>query len=269
MRDFTAHLPAAAKAKLEALGMARDAAIDAARGATVRANMLPAEASELRDKLMAEQQRYAQRQSQLHRLLSVVNQWLFQLRLAPGQCVQMAPPVAIRLELGQTEAGAIVKVRAQIGVILDQIKAARSAPLKKQSRQEAIAKYLAGHALRVRPRVGFDQYGNAKVLWNEDLVHTKDDILGLLSWFLGGPAELMHAFELDQEPEAPNSLTPSDRDAAVAKLQGDLLALERLEAALLDQADAVLPRPDMSPPAYLGVEIVEQIVAAEAQASAA
>jgi hypothetical protein len=88
------------------------------------------------------------------------------------------------------------------------------------------------------------------------LLHSKDDVIGILSLFMGGPAELMAAFDLDAGPEPPNALSPEERWAAIGKLQSDLLALERIEAALLERADGALPRPEMSPLAYLGIEVV-------------
>jgi hypothetical protein len=166
-------------------------------------------------------------------------------------------------------AGAIVATRSQIGVVNQQIFTARRAPLKRASKQEAFAKRLASMALRSRPRVAFDAHGNASITWAEDLA-TMDSVLGLLALCI--PQELTQAFvDEDAKPEEgdpENALSPQEREQAVNKLQTDLLALERIEAALLDRADNVLPRPDMSPLAYLGIEIVEGIVAAEAQAAA-
>jgi hypothetical protein len=156
-------------------------------------------------------------------------------------------------------------------VLTQQITAARRAPLKHASKADALAKRLAGLALRAAPRVSFDQHGNASIAWVEDLA-TMDSVLGLLALCI--PQELTAAFVEDaSEPEGDpeNALTPAERDAAVSKLQADLLALERCEAELLDQAGAVLPRPDMSPLSYLGVEVVEVIeeaAAAKAEAAA-
>jgi hypothetical protein len=96
----------------------------------------------------------------------------------------------------------------------------------------------------VRPRVSFDARGDAKVLWDEDTVHSKDDVLGLLSWFMGGPQELAVAFGIEQEPERPDALTPDERAAQLSKLADDLLALEQREAALMNGVDGILPRPE-------------------------
>ena len=53
-----------------------------------------------------------------------------------------------------------------------------------------------------------------------------------------------------------------ERNAAVSRLQDQLAELETLEAALLEYADAngvdILPRIDMSPPAFLGVVIAKR-----------
>ena len=131
-----------------------------------------------------------------------------------------------------------------------------------------VAKRLAGLALRAAPRVTFDAAGNATIAWAEDLA-TMDSVLGLLALCI--PGELTAAFVEDaSEPEADeHALTPAERDAAVARLQADLLSLERAEAELLDQAGNVLPRPEMNPLAYLGVEVTEAVAeAAQAPAEA-
>jgi hypothetical protein len=49
-------------------------------------NMLPDDADQLAIKLASERDKHALRHNHLHRLLSAVNQYLFQLRLPPAMC---------------------------------------------------------------------------------------------------------------------------------------------------------------------------------------
>jgi hypothetical protein len=264
MRGVQVELPDAAKSRLDQLGIMRDEALDAARSAQNRINMLPQDATQMQAKLIVERDKHTQRNNHLHRLLSATNQWMFQLRLAPGYVLVPVRP-DVKLKPGETAADAIENIRSQIAVIGVQIAAARSAPLKQSSRKDAVAEHLARLALRVRPKLGFDAKGNAKTLWAEDMVVNKDEVLGLICWALGplGPEELTSAFLIEQEPDPEGALSPAERDAAVSKLSDDLLALERVEAALLDRADgSVLPRPEMNPIAYLQVQVVAQEVQA-------
>jgi hypothetical protein len=253
-RGIVVELPEQAKARLDELSMLRDSALDASRSCQQRMNMLDDDADKLAIKLATERDKHAQRHNAAHRLLSACNQYLFQLRLPPGYVLEPAPSIDIALKKSETVFEAIDAIRTQIAAVQHEMALVRSAPLRKQSMREALTRYLASHAMRVRPRVSFDAQGNAKVLWDENTVHSKDDMLGLLSWFMGGPQELAIAFGIEQEPEPPDALTPDEKAQQLSKLADDLLALERREAALLDGAD-VLPRPEMSPLAYLQVRI--------------
>jgi hypothetical protein len=253
-RGIVVSVPPEAQARLDELSILRDSALDASRACQQRMNMLPDDADQLAIKLAAERDKHAQQHNILHRLLSAINQALFQMRLPPGYILEPAPPIAIELRKGQTIFELIEAVRCEISAINRQMTLVRSAPLRKQSMREELTRYLASHAMRVRPRVSFQQ-GNAKVHWDEDTVHSKDDVLGLLSWFMGGPQELAVAFGIEQEPEPPDALTPDERATQLSKLADDLLALERREAALLNGVDGILPRPEMNPLAYLQVRI--------------
>jgi hypothetical protein len=100
-------------------------------------------------------------------------------------------------------------------------------------------------------------------MWAEDMITTKDDMLGLLGFALG-PQALLAAFarELELEPERADALTPAERDRRIAELAASLLSLERREEALIERAAGEgieLPRRgDASPLAVLGVVIVAQ-----------
>jgi hypothetical protein len=266
-RALTVTLPPEAQARLDQLGLNKDAAYDAGRATQQRLNLLSQDtAGQIHQRLATERDKHARHHNELLRLWSACNQWLVTLRLPPGMLLAPVPAAGIKPQPGETAAEAIDKVRAQIGVLTQQIAAARRAPLTRKSKADALAKRLASLALRAAPRVTFDQHGHASITWVEDLA-TMDSVLGLLALCI--PGELASAFVEDaSEPEADpeGAMTPAGRDAEVARLQANLLSLERCEAELLDQAGNVLPRHDMSPLAYLGVAIV---AAAEQPAEAA
>jgi len=79
-------------------------------------------------------------------------------------------------------------------------------------------------ALRARPKIGFDARGNARVMWAEDMVAGKDDVLGLLAFALG-PEQLLAAFsrDLELEPE-PCAYRKSNPDIFVMQCAEDWAA---------------------------------------------
>jgi hypothetical protein len=271
IRGATVELPESADAKLSELQMARDTALDAARGATARLQSLPRDADQrMRERLVAEQSKYQHRQGQLAQLVSRVNQWAVELRLPPSSTLAHAPALDVAVKPGLTLGETIAAVREDVAGVQRDMARVRSAPLKRTSQREAINKYLAGLSLRARPRVGFDARGNAKVLWAEDMVANKDDLLGVLA-FVFGPQAVASAFsrDLELEPERTDAVTPAEREERLADLMAQLLELERREECLIERAVAdgsdVLRRPDASPAAVLGVAVV----AKEVQPSAA
>jgi hypothetical protein len=242
--------------------MLRDSALEASHSAQRRINMVEGD-SEMAQRLAGEKARQATAHNVLSRLLSACNQYLFQLRLPIGYYLE---PVVTKASpnKGETPQQAIERVRVGIGMIGAQLAAARRAPLSRQSQQDAIHAYLARLAMAGRPKVQFDAQGSARIAWPEDIA-TMNSVVGLLALIC--PAELVSAFQLDTGPEPPNALSVAERDAAIAKLSDDLLALERVEAALLSLADGILPRSEISPLAYLQLQIVAQ--QEEAQAAVA
>jgi hypothetical protein len=271
MRGITVELPAAAAAKLTELTLARDAALDSMRGAQGRMDSLPADAAnQMRERLTVERDRHGERHRQFSMLVSRLNQWCIELRLPPRTLLELASAVLdIKLASGETVSGAVAAVRSEIAGVQRELASVRAAPLKKSSQQEAINAYLARLAQSARPRIGFDVRGNARVSWTEDMIVSKDDLLGLLAFILG-PEQISAAFarELEQEPERADALSPLERDKRIAELSASLLSLERREETLIERAASdgieVLRRSDAAPLAVLGVEIV-----AKAQASAA
>jgi hypothetical protein len=223
--------------------------------------MIPdGQSSDLRTKLEQQRDQHARNHVQLHRLHSAINQWLFQLRLAPNQVLQSFS-VASSLRKGQSVAEAVSECRAEIDALNKQIAATRLLPLKHESRRDAVIAHLHRLALRVTPRLGYDRDGNARTLWSEEMVVNKDEVLGLICWCLGpnGPIELAEAFEVAAGPEPENAISQIDKELKMNELAATLLLLERKEAVLLNNSDGnIHPRAEMSPFAYLQVRIAEK-----------
>jgi hypothetical protein len=264
-RGIQVEVPQSAQDRLDELTVLRDAALDAAKATQSRINLLPEDAEgALRQRLADDLNRHVRCQNDFHRLLSACNQFLMQLRLAPGQ--YLAPvTIAGTPPEGQTAADAIAHIRGLIAALNRKISETKRAPLKKSSRGEAIGKYLGMLAQRAKPRIGFDQQGNARIQFVEDIA-TMDTTVGLLA--LCFPQELATVLEasLGEGPaDAPNAVTPDERERQLARLADELLDLERKEVALLSLAEGMLPRPETNPMAYLQI----QIMAAEAEAAVA
>jgi hypothetical protein len=117
----------------------------------------------------------------------------------------------------------------------------------------------SGLSYPVRGKLG---RGNAKAMWREDMVVSKDEILSLIAWALGpnGPAELVEAFAIDEEPEAEDAISPEEKAATINKFSSTLLQLERQENSLISCAAAdgfeIVRRPDANPMAVLNLVIV-------------
>jgi hypothetical protein len=252
-------LPDRARARLDELVLAKDLALDSSRATNARLQALPVDADpRLRGKLTAERDKATERHRQLSMLVSRVNQWWTELRLAPGSLLELQPPLDIALQPGQTVASAVADVRTEIAGLKQQIAQVRAAPMKVASQQAAIGAYLDNLMRAARPRVGFDACGRAKVSFVEDLVVDKSAVLGLLAWIMG-PEELAQAFarDIEQEEEREDALSPVERAEKIGELAAELLKLERHEVALMVADESILPRADTSPLAYLGVRIAQ------------
>jgi hypothetical protein len=252
MRGVQVAVPQQAKDRLEELQLLRDSALEASHSAQRRINLIDGSGSQLALKLADERNRQANAHNVLHRLLSACNQYLFQLRLPPD-CYLEPVTTPVTLKKGETAADAIEAIRSQITAVHREMAQVRAAPVSRQSQQDAIHAYLARLALSARPKVVFDQHGNAKFQFREDFC-TMNDVVGLLSLIC--PAELVSAFQLDAEPDPENALSPADRDHKLSELAAKLLELEHREEVLLRACAGTLPRPEMNPLAYLQVAIV-------------
>jgi hypothetical protein len=257
MRGVQVELPPSATARHTELSLLRDAALDASRSAQQRLNDLPDDADRLlRERLQAQRDSYALRNNTLHRLLSATNQWLFQLRLPPGCCLKPAT-VPVTLAKGQTAAEAIGKLRVEMLAIAQELAKVRHAPLPKNDLIALCESYVAQRGAVNGPRIAVVR-DQLTLQWPDDVIANKQELLSVLCWL--APTSVVAALkrEIEQSPAAANAMPAADRIAKVAGLEAALLDLERRESSLLDKADGVLPRPDMSPAAFLGVEIVAQ-----------
>src|SRR5262249_15126232 len=152
----------------------RDMALDSARAASSRLSALPADADQrMRDRLASERDRHNEQHRQLSILVSRINQWLMESR---GVTLQPAQTVNVTLENVEPVTSAIAAAREKIAAVQRELVAVRSAPLRKQSQQEAVSAYLARLAQQARPKIGFDVRGNATMLWTEDMIVQKDDL---------------------------------------------------------------------------------------------
>src|SRR6516165_6366967 len=264
MRGVTVELPEAAMAKLSDIEAQRCIAEDLLRGCAQRINSLPREAVELRERLVVERDKHAERHRVLSMLVSRVNQFCVELR--GNVALECAPAVEIKLKASETVVAALAATRAQIAGVQRELAAVRKAPLCRSSQEEAIRAHLA--RLVQRPKIGFDARGGALVTWVEDMA-TMDGVLGLLAFVL--PEQVSAAFAHDLEPESPGAVSPLEREKRISELSVSLLALERTEEALILRAAGegieLSRRGDASPVAVLGVVVVN--ANARTQASAA
>jgi hypothetical protein len=254
-RGIQVEVPQHAQDRLDELTVLRDAALDAAKATQSRINALTEETEgAMRQRLAADLNKHTRCQNDFHRLLSACNQFLVQLRLGPGQ--YLAPvTIAGTPPEGQSAADAVTHIRGLIAALNRRIHEIKRAPVKHGSQREALISHLAYLAQRVRPRLNVDRNGRAHVVWAEDLLADKNDLLGLFALIC--PGETLAMFQIDEKPEPADALTPDEREQKLSKLADELLELERKEVALLSLAEGMLPRPDCSPMAYLQVQIVE------------
>lgn len=256
MRGVTVALPEPAREKLAEIELQRAQTEDAQRSCQQRLNALPTDADGLRARLTSERDKLAAQYRQLSMLRSRINQWHMELRLPPGSRLEPAPAIDIKLKPGETLKAAIEAVREKIA----DVQLRELAPLRKQSQLQAVSEYLTRLAAgAAENRV--DARGNARVMWAEDMVAGKDDVLGLLAFALG-PEQLLAAFsrDLELEPEPADALSSGERDKRISELSDSLLSLERREEGLMRAAQDgidVLRRGDADPRCVLGVTVIK------------
>jgi hypothetical protein len=264
MRGVTVTLPDIARDKLQALQLARDAALDAANAAASRLNNLPRDADQrMRDRLAGERDKQQHRFGQLSRLLSAVQQWLVQVR---GVALEVAPSVNIELRNNETLSAAISSARQEIATLRKQLQAVRSAPLPLPDQKQLAVDYVARLVRTGRPTVAVTHDALLKVTPRDTDMLSPEAVMGLVMGLLAwsNPGALCEALEreIDQLPTRADAMPANERMRRVAELEAALDGLERREAALLDHAhangiDSILPRVDMSPVAFLHVTVTQ------------
>jgi hypothetical protein len=254
-------LPPPAQLRLTQLNIERDNALAQASSLQSRINSCDGTTDVLiLERLTAEQQKARDRNNTRHRLLSAVQQWWFQLRLRPGEVIKSVT-MAAKLPQGQTAAEAIGKLRVEMLAIAQELAKVRHAPLPVADQVAAAEKYVAQRGAVNGPRISVVR-DQLQLAFADDVAATKTDLIGLLCWL--APTSVMAALkrEIETQPSAVNALPAADRLAKVVDLEARLLDLERRESSLLDKAEgAVLPRFDMSPLAFLQIEIAAREVA--------
>jgi hypothetical protein len=263
MRGIQVQVPDQAKQRLDELTIQRDLAMDQQKALQARINMCDDTSDSLiRDRLAAEHSKQALRANHLQRLVSACNQFLMQLRLVPGTALEVHPP--LNLTIKTSLAKAVETTQRMIRECQQDIAKVRALPLKQSSKREAARAYLERLAQVYAPKIVFDGKGNAKATWREDMVVSKDEILSLIVWALGpnGPAELVEAFAIDDEPEPEDAISPEDRHQQLSTFANALLQLERQEECIIRNAVAdgfeLTRRPDANPMAVLNLVIVAQ-----------
>jgi hypothetical protein len=161
-------LPAQAQQRLDELNIQRDSALDQVRALQARINMADGGSDSLiRDRLTAERDKQSLRHNHLQRLVSACNQFVMQLRLAPGTALEVHPPLNLTIKTSLPQA--VESTRRQIVEVQAEIAKVCAAPLKVSSKREAARAYLERLAHTYAPRIVFDGRGGAKAMWREDM----------------------------------------------------------------------------------------------------
>jgi hypothetical protein len=248
-------LPPEAKSKLQNLELARMAAEDAGRAAAIRLNGLPHDIDpELRAALEHERDQQGRRHSQLHLLISRLNEWLARLR---GVTLELALPPSIE-QSGKDLSAAISSVRAEIAALHRELVNVRAAPLPASDASDLVDEFVAGLIRQGRPSVSIVG-DRLRVNYRGDLV-TAEDLVALLCWL--APGVVCAALERELPEQHSNALPKSARLERVSELETALTERETLEEALIEAAHGarlvdVLRRPDASPACVLGVRIAQ------------
>ena len=209
MRGIQVELPESATARLAELQIRRDNALTMSRTAQAALNALPDDAaSALRDRLVSERDKHVQAHNYYHRLQSAVQQWLFQLRLRPGEVLREAP-VAAELRKGETPAEAIGRLRVEMLRIAQELAKTRSASLPVADQIAAAEEFISRKSLVGKPKVSIVR-DQMQLSWADDVLTCKTDLLTLLAWI--APKSLLDAIkrEINEGPPPANS-----RSAAV------------------------------------------------------
>ncbi len=250
-------LPETARTKLQDLQLACEAALDAAHASNARAQALPRDADQLRTRLAAERDKHNARHAQLSRLLNATRQWLMELR--PGVALETALQPVIEHKPGTDLNVVINNLRTEIASTKQELQSTRSAPLPKSDAKKLATNYVAGlmRAGKVSVAIQNDQI---KLNFRGDMF-APEDTLAMIAQF--APDAVLAALEdmIDALPTRADAMPRLERDRRAAELARRLEEFELAEQTLLDHAHKngldMLPRPDTSPSAFLGVVVVK------------
>jgi hypothetical protein len=210
----------------------------------------------MRERLTQERDRHNHRQTQLHQLLSKVQQWLMELR---GVSLEPAPPVNVALQPNELLSTAIANVRNEIQALHQHLAAVKVAPLPIEDQEKLAEAYVVKSILAARPTVAVVG-DKLRVTFRDSVVGSTDDVLALLCWCC--PEQVWKALmrQIKDQPVRADAMSAEERSRRVAELTVQLDELEHYEEALVQRAAGdgleVLRRPDAAPAAVLGVTVV-------------
>jgi hypothetical protein len=265
MRGVTVTLPESARAKLSALEVARDLALDATRSCVARLSGLGRDFDpQLQARLAAERDRHAARHRALAGLIHKINEWLMGLRA--NTALEIAPTVDIKLREGETIFDAIEATRNQISSSQGQLAVIRAAPLPVEDQRQSVAAYVERLGRQARPVVSVVQNGTLRVGFRDVLIEA-EQTLALLAWV--APDQVRDALigVLEAQPRVVGAMPASERLQRVAEIEDKLTELEYAEEAMIEHAAKqgidILRRVDASPPCVLGVAVKARVQVAQ------
>jgi hypothetical protein len=250
-------------AKAAHLAAARNAAAEAneIRRACAYAKIAPDPLQQVRlDHLDAQRSQAQTAHDELHDLCSNLQQGLGSLprdaRLEP------TPPPLIQLVGDETIADALTKTREQIAALGRKLDMVRMAPLPIEAKRDLAREYALSLAARCRPAISFhnDQIRCDFLRPESDPQTAFLDGLSALAWI--NPDAFADALirEIDAMPEPGSSIDATSRIKEVARLEREIIMLERREEALVEiglrEGLALSRRSECSALAVFGVRVV-------------
>ncbi len=169
---------------------------------------------------------------------------------------------------GETVAQALARTREEIAQLRAELHRIASAPLTSVEAKAAIRREIEALAEAAAPDVGptlegqgirwpgpraLAYAGSETTVWGESR-HL--DVRGLLAWLMKGPVLTRLEADLDAIADDANALSTVQRRAEDARVRREMLALERIEEALIEATSpslAIPRRPTADPRAVLGL----------------
>jgi hypothetical protein len=268
MRGVTVTLPPVVEAKLQALTVARDLALDATRSCVARLSGLGRDFDpQLQARLASERDRHNAKHTALSTLIHKLNQFLVELRLPPGAVLEPVQPVSIRLAEGETVNEAITKVRAEIAALNRQLVTVKAAVLPKLDQIGAAEAFVAKMASVSRPTVAILRDDMLRVSWRDSVISGTDDVLSMLCWIMPEAVVAALTRDIEAQPTPINPMSRADRLQKVGELSAACLEHELIEESLIELAARegveIMRRPDI---ANLNVVLGVVVVAKKTQA---